>query len=352
MSQVGASTEDIAEIVERAHDDLMNLTDKRILITGGTGFLGKWMLQSLIASNKQLNLNLEIAVASRNPTEFTARFPWSRARGVTFHEVDISMTDNKGRLNLPSADVLVHAAANAASNPVNASVEEVIQTTIVGTLNVFRTAAIVGCERAINISSGAIYGHQPEDVLKLHESHFFGPNPLDIRAGYHHSKRMGEYIAQSISHDSGIEVVTARLFSFLGPHLPTDSYFAAGNFIGDAVAGRTINITGDGSPVRSYQYPTDLIVALLALLVRGRNGLAYNVGSEESVSLLALAGLISALSHARPSIKVSGRGGTNLAGQRYVPDLQRLKHELHFTNAVDLQEAVRRTLKWYGSPTR
>ena len=110
--------------------------------------------------------------------------------------------------------------------------------------------------------------------------------------------------------------------------------------------GGPITVGGDGTPMRSYQYASDLTIWLLALLVRGEPGNAYNVGSEKEISILDLANLV-ASEIGDSSVEVLGSPEVNKLPERYVPDCQRIKNELNLENSVDLSEAIRRTAGWH-----
>ena len=119
----------------------------------------------------------------------------------------------------------------------------------------------------------------------------------------------------------------ARCFAFAGEFLPKTAHFAIGNFLADLEQKRTIHINGDGSPIRSYLYADDLAYWLIALLKRGKTGEAYNVGSEEPVSIRELAELIAA--RANPPLPVEIRGvPTGEKPQRYLPSTEKIRSEL------------------------
>jgi nucleoside-diphosphate-sugar epimerase len=141
---------------------------------------------------------------------------------------------------------------------------------------------------------------------------------------------------------------SARIFAQVGPYLELGVQFAAGNFIRDALQGQPIVIKGDGTPLRSYMYPTDLVAWLWAILVRGHAGSAYNVGSDQSVSIRALAETIVRIANARGAqIQVLGQPAPGAAPDRYVPNIERARTELGLSITVPFEDALRRTIEWY-----
>ena len=127
-----------------------------------------------------------------------------------------------------------------------------------------------------------------------------------------------------------------------GPLLDLDIHFAAGNFIRDAMASRPIRVEGAGQAVRSYLYAADLTTWLWALLLRGPRGAAFNVGSEESVSIADLARRTAALLGG-PGVEILGRPDPGWNPGRYVPATAAIRAALDLTPTVGLDEAIRRT---------
>ena len=102
-------------------------------------------------------------------------------------------------------------------------------------------------------------------------------------------KRAAELLVAMHHRRTGLHATVARCFAFVGPHMPLDAHFALGNFVRDAANGSVIVIKGDGTPRRSYLYPTDLVTWLFQILVHGDAVRPYNVGGPEACTLAALA---------------------------------------------------------------
>jgi dTDP-glucose 4,6-dehydratase len=136
-----------------------------------------------------------------------------------------------------------------------------------------------------------------------------------------------------------VNVVTARIFSLLGPFMPLDTHFAAGNFIRDALAEQRIIVQGNGRPIRSYLYPSDLVIWLLTLLTASPRQAAYNVGSERGVSIAELAQTVAQLI-SRQGHEVLGRDDTGWNAGRYVPDTSLIRKEFDLTESVTLEYSI------------
>jgi dTDP-glucose 4,6-dehydratase len=148
-----------------------------------------------------------------------------------------------------------------------------------------------------------------------------------------------------------ISFVTGRLFAFLAPYLPLNSHFAAGNFLLDGMKGRDISVRSDGQSIRSYQYGSDLCIFLWALLTRGRSGEAYNVGSDEAVSISNLAHQVKSALQTATKVEIIGKNDPT-THTRYVPSIEKIKTELSVSNLVDLQTSIARTADWYAEENR
>jgi len=178
------------------------------------------------------------------------------------------------------------------------------------------------------------------------ESHLGGPNPLDPLSAYAEGKRAAE-LECALATQADFEVKIARCFAFVGPYMDIDAHFAIGNFIRDQLRGGPIRVQGDGLPVRSYMYAGDLMVWLWEILLRGQSGRAYNVGSEEAISVAETAYAVANALSPKVTVEIAGRGNRAGAADRYVPSTARAREELGLSCRVPLPEAIRRTAAWF-----
>jgi nucleoside-diphosphate-sugar epimerase len=321
---------DIDHILEHTEGLWHELRGASIFVTGGTGFFGRWMVESFCAANRQFDLGARLTVLSRHPQQ--------PQDSVSFCSGDVRTFD------FPGGDFshVIHLATPASAALNNSRPFEMQEICVDGTKRVLEFVRQRGVQGLLLASSGAIYGRQPSDLEKIPEDYPGGPDPLDPKSAYAEGKRMAEWMCCAASIADGFEVKIARGFAFLGPYLPMDAHFAAGNFIADALAGRPIVVQGDGTGVRSYLYAADLAVWLWTILMRGETRRAYNVGSDKEINIAKLAALIAEI--VPTSIEVRGTSVLGQRPERYVPSTTRARTELHLDEHIDLSESIRRTV--------
>jgi dTDP-glucose 4,6-dehydratase len=326
---------DLAHVLRHADRELEQLRGTRVFITGGTGFFGKWLVGSLLQANVELGLGLCLTVLSRDPAAFLRQYP--EAAGVDAlhfiagHVADFVPDDSR-------YDYIVHAATDTTAIQTPMQEEERFRAIVAGTQRMLDLFAPCGARRMLNVSSGAVYGAFAGQVTGAREEDYDPALPL---TPYAEAKREAERLCAQ----SGVDFVTARAFAFLGPHLPLDAHYAAGNFMRDALRGGPVLVRGDGTALRSYLHPADLVVWLLRLLLRGERTRAYNVGSDEAVTTAQLARLIAEAVHPAPEVviqSVQPQGPQNI----YLPNIARARAELKLEVLIPLREAIARTMAY------
>lgn len=336
--------QDLDEVLQRTAPVWPELRGARIFITGGTGFIGCWLLETMRHAGRHLGLEVEVTILTRNPAAFRRKLP-RLANYPDFRFVAGDVCDFAS----PEGDFthVIHAATDASAELNEKDPRRMFDTVIQGTRRTLDFAVEKGVDRVLFLSSGAVYGQQPWEMVRVAEDWIGSPSCVDPRAAYAEGKRAAEMLCAIYGKQFGLKVAIARIFALLGPYLSLDIHFAAGNFIRDAMQGKAVIVKGNGTPCRSYLYASDLIVCLWHMLVRAEPGKPYNVGSDESVSIRDLAERIS---------RVVGNGKCEVLGApdmgwnpgRYVPDTGLIARDLGLYRTVPLDEAIRRTALWNG----
>jgi dTDP-glucose 4,6-dehydratase len=341
MNRLASDLEFIAANAQGLWEELRG---ERLFITGGTGFFGCWLVESFCFVNRLLGLGAEATILTRNPQAFARKCPHLASdSAVTLQAGDVRS------FSFPDGEYgyVIHAATEASAKQASEVPLEMLSTIIAGTERTLEFAATHGTRKFLLTSSGAVYGKQPADVTHIPESYAGAPDPLVASNVYAEGKRIAELLCALYQPRSSLECKIARCWAFCGPHLPLDQHFAIGNFIGDVLAGRPIQIQGDGTPRRSYLYAADLAVWLWTMLFRAPALVPFNVGSAHDVSILEVAQTVATTLKPQTEIRVAHQPVSGTAPRRYVPCVDLAREVLGLRQTVVLEECIRRTARWY-----
>jgi len=341
---IASLADDMREMMSRTHGLWEALRGKSIFITGGTGFFGRWLLESFAHANKALNLNLEVVVLSRDIEAFRRKAPHlALDPAIQFHEGDVTT------FAFPSGTFthIIHAATTSADETFKG--EDPLRkfdTLASGTRRTLEFAAGCGTQRFLFASSGVAYGVAPAHMVSIPESFSGAPDTLDVDSALGHGKRSAEFLCACFAAKYGWDLSIARCFSFVGPFLPLDLHYAIGNFIQQAQQSQEIIVNGDGVPLRSYLYMADLVAWLLTLLLKGPSGQIFNVGSDQAISVRDLAHLVRDVLCPEKPVRILGQPAYsvgNAVRSHYVPDISRARETLGLDVWTPLEDAIRRT---------
>ena len=312
--------------------------NKSVLITGATGFVGRNLLATLLKTAPYKSDSLKITCATRNPKTINEQWP-SEIKKLKVLDWDIRLPLEKSHDHY---DFVFHLAGENRSSQNAQQAKIISETSVEGTknlLNAIKSKKILS-QKIIFASSGAVYGPTP-----LSKNHFIEPESIpdhDIADldPYRASKAEAEVICRKFLQESDSHLVIARMFAFVGPHLPMDKNFAIGNFLKDCLLHREITVNSDGSSVRSYQSAADMISWLITILVNGENGDIYNVGSSEEISIKSLAQLICDIFQNKRGIKVLNDRTQDPVSSYYVPNITKVKEKFGLENSTDLKSSI------------
>lgn len=313
------------------------LAHSKIFITGGTGLFGHWILDSLSDANRRLNLEIEATVLTRNPEKAIVKMPGLDHR-IKFIQGHVENFD------LPSEkfDFILHMATTSAEETFRgADQSQKIKVLYEGTQRLISLSEYSGAKRVLFTSSGAVYGNQQCECIE--ETSLMLIDPLSDQSALAIGKGVAEYLLKETFEKKGIEVVIARCFSFVGPGIPLDLHYAIGNFIKNAAQGCPIVIKGDGSTIRSYLSMGDLVWWLLKLLLDGQSGEAYNVGSDETVSMHELALRVKNIFNLKEELLIEGNTQHSVGvptRKIYYPSINKVRSKLGLEISCNLNSSI------------
>lgn len=326
-------------LTEKEVANLAPLKDKEILITGGSGFIGIWLTQLALYLNDRFHFNITLYLIARH-TNDTIDSLIANRKDVMFIQSDI-----RNIREFPKeVSYIIHAATSPdnrvyMSNPVESM--DIIAT---GTKRVMENGLLLEkLERIINLSSGQIYGNIDSHNIK--EDDFGKLNSNSITAIYPEAKRYAETLTNAYRSLHKLPTIQVRPFSFIGPFMELNKPWAVNNFIRDALKFKNIRILGNGKPVRSYMYPTDMALWILTILVHGKVGSAYNLGSDAGISLEEVAVKIKNIVGSSVNIDILNM---NENESEFVPNIDHVKQELGLAITIDIDETLKKSIEWFG----
>jgi UDP-glucose 4-epimerase len=307
----------------------------RVLITGGSGFIGSHLADALIARGDHVVALDNFSTGSTaNIKHITKNF-----------EIINGDIRNAELINETTKDVdlVLHMAAALGVNTILESPMESISTNIAGSEVVLKAAAHHK-KRILIASTSEIYGKNPKQPLNESDDRVVG-SPQKIRWSYSDAKAIEEAMAFSLNQEKGLKVTTARLFNTVGPRQSAQYGMVVPRFVRSALKNEPINIYGDGTQSRVFCHVHDVVEALLALVGSDKTiNEVYNVGGTGEITIKQLAETVTKQTNSNSTIEYISYKKAYAPGfedmQRRVPDISKIKKDLNWAPKNNLSQII------------
>jgi len=320
-----------------------------VLITGATGFIAAYIVETLLYLNElKKEKPIQVICLVRNKKRALQRFShYKNRKDVIFWIQDVCKPVNSKK----KIDYIIHAASHATPSKYGSDPVGTLLPNVLGTYNMLELAKRQRIKGFLFISSGEVYSGLPKRVTSIKETTVGALNPLLLRSCYAESKRMGETMCMSWFHQFKVPVKIARLFHTYGPGMKLGDGRVHSDFIDSTVHGKDIIMKSNGEAIRTFCYVTDAVNSIFTILLKGKVGEAYNVGSDKKMTIRKFADTVAAV---YPGRKLRVLKDTRDQGIQYLssqnmtlcPLLSKIK-SLGWRDRVSLQKGLVRTIESY-----
>jgi UDP-glucuronate decarboxylase len=342
---------DLREIARRAADDLRVLAGKRVLVTGGAGFLMSYLVDLLAQHGESASRTTapRVVVVDNFTTARRSRLAHLASDpNVELRERDVSTLE----LAEPF-DVIVHGASIASPVVYRRMPLRTLEVNALGTWALLRAVRDRPLDAFVLLSSSEVYGDPEPAHVPTPETYPGRVSATGPRACYNESKRFAETLSLEYFRAYGVPVRIVRPFNVYGPGLPPDDGRVVPDLMDAARRGANLVLHSDGAPRRSFCYVTDFLVSMLRVITRGGNGEAYNVGDDrEEITLRELAERVRRVTRAAGQVIVQPSTDPDYLvdnPQRRCPDLTKLRALGGANPCVSLEEGLARYARWLGA---
>jgi len=322
--------------------------NKTILISGASGFLPAYIVESLLYLNFiNPESNVKVIALVRNLKNAHTRFSdYINNSNLEFLEQDVC----EPLLKKIQIDYVIHAASQASPKFYGIDPVGTLSANVLGTINLLNFSKLNNVKSFLYFSSSEVYGELSSSQMPAKEDVFGHLNPTIVRSCYAESKRMGENICVSYHHQFALPVKIVRPFHTYGPGMKLDDGRVYADFVSDILNNKDICMLSDGSTTRAFCYLTDATIGFLKVLTEGNSGEAYNVGNpNEEYSILELAEIIVNIYPERKLkvnkvIKTEDNNYLKSLVNRNSPDISKINSHLNWEPRVKSEIGFKRVI--------
>ena len=326
--------EDIEKIKSKIKSEFF--ANKKVLVTGGAGFIGSWLCDVLVDIGAQVTAVDDLSTGRMKNIDHLVKN--SKFKLI---KSDICKYNSKEKI-----DIILHMAGHASPDEYMIHPIETLQTSALGTKNM---AEIARKNDALLLfaSTSEVYGDA--EIVPTPESYWGKVNPIGPRSCYDEGKRFAEALLMAYSKQHGLNVRIPRIFNSYGPRLREDGLYgrAMSRFIMQALLDDPITVYGDGKQTRSFCYITDTITGLL-LLVQSKEtkGEVVNLGNSQEKTILDLATKIKELTKCESSVTFHPLPRDD--PKRRCPNTSKLERLVGWKPTIAFEDGLKRTIEWFS----
>lgn len=306
---------------------------KRILVTGGAGFIGSHLCKRLVEEgNDVLCVDNFFTGAKKNIENL-----------LDYHNFELIRHDVTKEL-LVEVDQIYNLACPASPVHYQFNPVKTVQTSVMGAINMLEIAKCVKA-RILQASTSEVYGNPI--VHPQPEEYWGNVNPIGIRSCYDEGKRVAETLFFDYHRQNGVDIKVIRIFNTYGPNMATDDGRVVSNFIVQALTGRDITIFGDGTQTRSFCYVDDLVEGMIRMM-NSRDGFTgpVNLGNPREFTMLELAEKVVQLTGSKSKIVYKPLPQDDPIQRK--PMIELAKKELDWEPIIPLEEGLKRTIEYFN----
>jgi UDP-glucuronate decarboxylase len=312
---------------------------KKVLVSGGSGFLGSWICDVLSEVGSRV-----ICLDNLSTGVFENIEHLKGTKGFELERADVCTYSRR-----PRVDMVFHLASRPAPEDYQKHPVETALANATGTDKMLDLAR-KNDARAFYASSSEVYGDP--DIFPTPESYEGKVDPLGPRSCYEEGKRFGEALCKAYHDQYGLDVRIGRLFNSYGPRLRAEGFYGrvVSRFILQSLKGEDLTVFGDGSQTRSFCYVTDTLSGLMSQMGNGERSDVLNLGSEDETKIIDIAKKINQISTGRSGLKyLPFPPGDHMRRQ---PDITKARKMLGWKPKVGLDQGLSRTAKWFSEKNR
>ncbi|MCL4435516.1 MAG: GDP-mannose 4,6-dehydratase [Thaumarchaeota archaeon] len=310
---------------------------KKVLITGGAGFIGSWITDLLVINKAEVTIIDDFSTGLSENIDHLVGKP-----NLKLIKKDITKISLK---EVGEHDLILNLASRPTPDDYQLNPLQTLRISSIGTEVVLEAARKYDA-KILTASTSEIYGDT--QVIPTPETYWGNVNPTGPRSCYDEGKRYGEALVTAYRRQYGLQTVIIRIFNTYGPRLRAEGTYgrALSRFIDQALTGQPITVYGTGKQTRSFTYITDTAKGILQATIAPKAiGETINIGNIQETTILQLAQTIKTLT--KSTSKITFKPLPQDDPKRRAPDITKAKQILGWIPQIDLETGLRKTIEWF-----